>query len=114
MAVRTTSLAVANPSRTPLAPELPTISESGVPGFGYQSWFGVAARSGTPQPVIAALHEGLAYVLRQPDARERLAAQGYEVIGTTPQEMAAKIRADTKIWAKVIRDSGAKPKFLPL
>ena len=102
-------LAVANPKRSALAPELPTIAESGVPGFGYQSWFGVAAPARTPRPVVTRLHEGLDQALKQADVRERLAAQGYEVISTTPAQMAAKIREDSKTWAKVIRDSGAKP-----
>jgi tripartite-type tricarboxylate transporter receptor subunit TctC len=102
-------LAVANPQRSALAPEVPTIAESGVPGFGYLSWFGIAARAGTPRPVIAALHQGVEHVLKQPDVRERLAAQGYEVISTTPAGMAEKIREDSKKWAGVIRASGAKP-----
>jgi tripartite-type tricarboxylate transporter receptor subunit TctC len=102
-------LAVANPQRSALAPEVPTISESGVPGFGYLSWFGIAARAGTPRPVITALHRGVEDVLRQAETRERLAAQGYEVIGTTPAGMAEKIREDSKKWAKVISESGAKP-----
>ena len=102
-------LAVANPQRSALAPEVPTIAESGVPGYGYLSWFGIAARAGTPRPVIAALHQGVDHVLKQPDVRERLAAQGYEVISTTPAGMAEKIREDSKKWAGVIRASGAKP-----
>jgi tripartite-type tricarboxylate transporter receptor subunit TctC len=102
-------LAVANPKRSALAPELPTIAEAGVPGFGYESWFGVVVPARTPRPVIARLHEGLAGVLGQAETRERLAAQGYEVISTTPAQMAAKIREDTVKWAKVIRDSGARP-----
>jgi tripartite-type tricarboxylate transporter receptor subunit TctC len=102
-------LAVANPQRSALAPEVPTIAESGVPGFGYLSWFGIAARAGTPRPVIALLHQGVDHVLKQAEVRERLAAQGYEVIATTPAGMAEKIREDSKTWAKVIRDSGAKP-----
>jgi len=102
-------LGVANPERSALAPELPTIAEAGVPGFGYQSWFGVAAPAGTPRPVIARLHEGFDRPLRQADVRERLAALGYEVIAATPQQMAATIREDTKKWAKVIKDSGATP-----
>ncbi len=102
-------LAVANPQRSALAPEVPTIAESGVPGFGYLSWFGVVARAGTPKPVITTLHGGLSHVLAQPEVRERLATQGYEVISTTPAGMAEKIREDSKTWAKVIRDSGAKP-----
>jgi tripartite-type tricarboxylate transporter receptor subunit TctC len=102
-------LAVANPKRSALAPELPTIAEAGVPGFGYESWFGVVVPARTPRPVIARLHEGLSGVLGQAETRERLAAQGYEVISTTPAQMAAKIRDDTLKWAKVIRDSGARP-----
>jgi tripartite-type tricarboxylate transporter receptor subunit TctC len=102
-------LAVANPQRSALAPEVPTIAESGVPGFGYTSWFGIVARAGTPRPVITVLHRGLDEVLGQPDTRERLAAQGYEVIGTTPAGMAQRIREDSKKWAKVISVSGAKP-----
>jgi len=102
-------LGVANPERSALAPELPTIAEAGVPGFGYQSWFGVAAPAGTPRSVIARLHEGFDRPLRQADVRERLAALGYEVIAATPQQMARQIREDTKKWAKVIRDSGATP-----
>jgi len=103
------ALAVATPARSALAPELPTIAEAGVPGYGYQSWFGVAAPAGTPPSVIARLHQGLISPLGQADVRERLAALGYEVIATTPREMAGKIRADTQTWAKVIRDSGARP-----
>jgi tripartite-type tricarboxylate transporter receptor subunit TctC len=101
-------LGVASPQRSVLAPELPTIAESGVPGYGYQSWFGVAAPAGTPRPVITRLHEGFDRPLKQADVRARLAALGYEVIAATPQQMAQKIRDDTKKWAKVIKDSGAK------
>jgi tripartite-type tricarboxylate transporter receptor subunit TctC len=101
-------LAVASPQRSALAPDVPTVAESGVPGYGYLSWFGIAARAGTPRRTIAALHRGLDQVLRQAGTRERLAAQGYEVIATTPAGMAEKIREDSKKWAKVIRDSGAK------
>ena len=102
-------LAVANPKRSALAPELPTIAESGVPGFGYESWFGVAAPARTPRPVVARLHEVVAQALQLSDVLERLAAQGYEVLSSTPSGMADRIRADTRTWARVIRDSGAKP-----
>lgn len=103
------ALAVANPARSALAPELPTIAEAGVPGFGYESWFGVAAPAGTSRAVVARLHEAFDRALRRPDVRDRLALQGYEVIASTPARMAAQIREDTKKWAKVIRDSGARP-----
>ena len=102
-------LGVANPARSALAPELPTIAEAGVPGFGYQSWFGVVAPAGTPRLVIAKLHEGFDRPLRETEVRDRLAALGYEVIAQSPQQMAQLIRTETKKWAKVIRDSGATP-----
>lgn len=101
-------LGVATPARSALAPELPTIAETGVPGYGYQSWFGVAAPAGTPRPVVAKLHEGLDLALRHADVRERLATLGYEVIARSPQQMTQLIRDETKKWAKVIRDSGAR------
>ncbi len=103
------ALAVASPKRTVLAPELPTIAEAGVPGYGYDSWFGTVAPARAPRAVVTRLHEGYARVLAQPDVRERLAQQGYEVISGAPAQMAARIREDTKKWAKVIRDAGAKP-----
>ncbi len=102
-------LGVATPARSALAPELPTLAESGVPGFGYQSWFGVAAPAGTPRAVIARLHEGFDRPLREKEVRDRLAALGYEVIAQSPQQMAQLIREETKKWAKVIKDSGARP-----
>ncbi len=103
------ALAVATPVRSALAPELPTIAEAGVPGFGYESWFGIAAPARTPQAVVTRLHAALNRALQQADVRERLAFQGYEVIASTPAGMTEKIRADTKTWARVVRDSGAKP-----
>ncbi len=103
------ALAVASPKRTALAPELPTIAESGVPGFGYDSWFGTVAPVRAPRAIVARLHDGYARALSQTDVRERLALLGYDVIADTPAQMAARIREETKKWAKVIRDSGAKP-----
>jgi tripartite-type tricarboxylate transporter receptor subunit TctC len=102
-------LGVATPARSALAPDLPTIAETGVPGFGYQSWFGVVAPAGTPRAVIARLHEGLDRPLREKEVRDRLAALGYEVIAQSPQQMTQLIREETKKWAKVIKDSGARP-----
>lgn len=101
-------LGVATPARSALAPEVPTIAEAGVPGYGYQSWFGVVAPAGTPRTVIARLHEGLDRALKQPDTRERLAQLGYEVVYRPPRPMAQLIREETKKWEKVIRNSGAK------
>jgi tripartite-type tricarboxylate transporter receptor subunit TctC len=101
-------LGMATPARSALAPDIPTIAESGVPGFGYQSWFGAVAPAGTPRAIVQRLHDAFAAPLKQPDIRAKLAALGYEVIVASPQEMAKKIRADGKTWAKVIRDSGAR------
>ncbi len=101
-------LGMATPARSALAPDVPTIAESGVPGYGYQSWFGVAAPAGAPRAVIQRLHDAFAAPLKLPDIRAKLGALGYEVIAASSQEMAKKIRVDGKTWAKVIRDSGAR------
>lgn len=101
-------LGMATPTRSALAPDVPTIAEAGVPGYGYQSWFGVVAPAGTARGIIQRLHDGFAAPLKRPDIRAKLAALGYEVITASPQEMAKKIRVDGKTWAKVIRDSGAR------
>jgi len=106
---RLRALAVASAKRSSIAPELPTIAESGLSGYDVDGWFGAVAPRGTPEGVIARLHDGFARALQQPELRERLASQGYEVIASTPEQMAAQIQSDARKWAKVIRDSGAKP-----
>ncbi len=102
-------LAVTSLSRSSLMPELPTVAESGLPGFEVIVWYGVLAPAATPKPIIAKLNGYLKQMAGVPQVKERLAGQGAEAISSTPEEFARKIREDMKKWAKVVQVSGARP-----
>ena len=101
-------LAVTLPTRTPLAPELPTIAESGLKGFEVKSWNGVVVPTGTSKEIIARLNAEIVRILRQPDLKEKFLLQGVELVPTTPEEFGAFIRQDIAKWARVIQLSGAR------
>ncbi|MBC7781048.1 MAG: tripartite tricarboxylate transporter substrate binding protein [Proteobacteria bacterium] len=101
-------IGLASRTRSATAPDVPTISESGVPGFEASTWFGVLVPTGTPRPVVAALNSDLAAILKQPATRARLVTQGFDVIGSSPEEFAAHIRAEIPKWAEAIKRSGAR------
>jgi len=103
------ALAVAGARRSPLAPELPTIAESGLPGYEMSGWFGTVAPAGTPAAVVALLNREYVRALRLPEMRERLESYGFEVVGNTPEEFASRMRSESQRLARVIRESGAKP-----
>jgi len=103
------ALAVAGARRSPLAPELPTIAESGLPGYDMSGWFGTVAPAATPAAVIAALNREYVRALRSPEVRERLEGYGFEVVGNTPEEFASRMRNESQRLARVIQESGAKP-----
>jgi len=102
------ALAVTSAQRSHTTPELPTIAESGLPGFEAITWYGMATPAGTPKPIVARLNSEVLKLLRLPDVRERMLSQGTEPAGTTPEQFAAYIRAETAKWAKVIKESGAR------
>jgi len=97
------ALAVASLKRASPAPDVPTIAESGLPGFDADSWYGVVAPAGTPVPVISTLHAALTKALRHPNVQAQLAKLGAEVVGNTPQEYVQRVRTDTAKWARVIK-----------
>ena len=101
-------LAVTMTTRSPLAPELPTIAEAGLKGFEVRSWNGVVVPTGTPKEIIARLNTEIVRILRQPELREKFLVQGVELVPTTPDEFGAFIRQDIAKWAKVIQLSGAR------
>jgi tripartite-type tricarboxylate transporter receptor subunit TctC len=105
---RIKALAVTTARRTPLAPELPTIAESGLPGFDISTWFGIFVPAGTPRDVVAKLHAEFTAALAMPDVRERMLSLGAEPVGNRPEEFAAYIRAEADKYARVIKASGAK------
>ena len=99
-------LAIATQARSPLAPELPTMSEAGVPGYEASIWNGLLAPAGTPMPVVTRLNEAIARILTSPQARERYAHVGAEIRFNSPAAFQSLIRSDIEKWAKVIRASG--------
>ena len=103
------ALAVTSAARSSLAPDVPTMAEAGFPGVETTTWFGLFAPAGTPSDVIAKLNAEVAAGLRDPEVRTRLAGQGIEVVADSPDAFAATLKREIAKWAKVIRDSGAKP-----
>jgi tripartite-type tricarboxylate transporter receptor subunit TctC len=101
-------IAFAGGKRSAAFPNLPTVAESGVPGFDYSSWIALFAPKGTPAAVVARLQAASAKVLAVPEMRERLARSGLELWATPPDEISAVIRADLERWAKVARNANIK------
>jgi tripartite-type tricarboxylate transporter receptor subunit TctC len=101
------ALAVSSARRSPLTPELPTISEAGVPGFEGATWYGVVAPARTPPAIVAQLHRDIIGALRTPEVRDRLTSQGLEIVGSAPAEFGQFIRDEIPKWAKAVRVSGA-------
>ncbi|WP_326538907.1 tripartite tricarboxylate transporter substrate binding protein [Pseudorhodoferax sp.] len=100
-------IAVTTAKRSPELPDVPTIAESGVPGYEATSWFGLFAVAGTPAPIVAQLNKALVKVLNNPDVKAKIVAQGGEVVAETPEQFAAFIKAETAKWGKVVKESGA-------
>ena len=101
------ALAVTSLARSSTLPELPTLAESGLPGFEASSWFGVLAPAGTPNDIVKKLNGEIAAWLASPDAKEKLAAQGAIAAGGTPDAFVTHIAAESAKWAKVVKASGA-------
>jgi tripartite-type tricarboxylate transporter receptor subunit TctC len=102
------ALAVTTAKRFPLLPDLPTIAESGYPGFEALAWNGVMVPAGTPKPIIARLNAEMNAILKQPDVVEKLNASGFDLIGGTPEDFGNLIKRETDTWAPVIRKLGLK------
>jgi tripartite-type tricarboxylate transporter receptor subunit TctC len=102
------ALAVTSGKRTAILPDVPTMAESGFPEIESDSWVGVLVPAGTPKDVVAVLHREIVKILAQPDLQARLAALGYDVVASTPEEFAARIKSEIAMWAKVIRAANIK------
>ena len=102
------ALGVTSARRSQAAPEIPTLAESGVPGYEVDSWFGVLAPAGTPKEIVAKLNAEIVRILQMPEVRQRLMEQGAEPVGDTPEQFAEHIRKETVKWARVVKASGAK------
>ncbi len=102
------AIALTSAARSLLLPELPTVAESGLPGFEVRSWHGVFLPAGTPPEITARLNAEIVKILRLPDVKERLNAQGVELDGSSPEELAAFVRKELAKWAIVVKESGAR------
>lgn len=105
---RLRAIAAAGRKRSQSAPELPTVAESGVPGFEIDVWNGLLAPAGTPREIIDKVHGELATILARPDMKERLLASGFEPIGDPPDRFAVYLKTEVAKWAKVVRQAGIR------
>lgn len=101
-------LAIASRERSPLLPDVPTVAESGYPGFEVTSWFGLNVAAGTPVEVVTRLNAEIAKAAASPTVKEKLAAQGLDPWPSTPAKFAEQVRTDYEKYGKVVRESGTK------
>ena len=103
---RLRALAVTGPKPTPLVPGLPTVAESGVPGFVMTSWWGMFGPAGLPQPVVTRLNTELVRILKTPDVQKTFATLGVDAATSTPEELAALVKSEVPRYAKLIEQIG--------
>jgi tripartite-type tricarboxylate transporter receptor subunit TctC len=102
------ALAVTSGKRSSVSPDLPTVAESGLPGFEVINWYGVLAPARTPKSIVDKLNAEITQIMKMPDVRERLSTVGIEALSSTPAQFAAFIKEETAKWAKVVKFSGAR------
>jgi tripartite-type tricarboxylate transporter receptor subunit TctC len=90
-------------------PDLPTIAEAGLPGYGAAGWFSVVAPAGTPRPIVDKLNAVLVAFIRQPETQDKMNALAITPLTSTPEELAQFIPAEIKKWAQVVKDAGIQP-----
>ena len=105
---RLRALAVTSLQRSALLPDLPTVAESGIPGFEVIVWYGVLAPAATPKPIISRVNQEVRKMSGMQDVKERLSVQGAEAVSSTPEEFAKRIRDDLMKWGKIVKASGAR------
>ena len=103
------ALAVSTAQRSPLAPELPTVAEAGVPGYEFSGWFGIFAPAATPTQIVNKLAAASVKAVQSPDLRERLSQQGFVPVASGPEQFAAFFRREVAKWARVVKEGGLQP-----
>ncbi len=106
---RLRGLGVTSAKRSAAAPDIPTIAESGFPGYQSTSWHGLVAPAKTPAPILKQVHDELVKITQLPDIKKRMVAQGTDLIGSTPEEFRKVIQTESAKWAGVIKTAGIKP-----
>ena len=102
------ALAVTDAKPSPVAPKLPTVAASGLPGFEALQWFGLLAPAGTPRDIVSRVHSEVAKALLLPDVQERLQGLGMQIVGGGPDQFGSFMRSESVKWGRIVRDSGAK------
>jgi len=103
------ALAVTSAARSSMAPDIPTIAESGIPGYEVLTWYGLVVPAGTPKDIVARLYAAAASALKHPDVRKRFAPTDMELADSNPERFGAFMRSETTKWGKVVRESGMQP-----
>ncbi len=101
------AIGVASLKRNPAYPDIPTIAEQGVPGFSAVSWFGLSAPAKTPPEIVKKLRDETVKILNQPEFKSRLESNGFVVVGSTPEQFQAFVKAENEKWGKAVKASGA-------
>ena len=101
-------IGVASPARSPLFPDVPTVAESGLPGFDFRSWFAITVPAGTPKEIVARLNAEVAKACADPVVREKLVAQGFTVLASQPEELARATRDQLDRYGKLFKQAGIK------
>jgi tripartite-type tricarboxylate transporter receptor subunit TctC len=103
------ALAIAGPSRNPQLPDVPTMAESGLPGFDVTSWYGIVTRTGTPPAIVQKVQRDMAEALQSEDVKAKLAGLGLEPVGNTPEAFGAVIKAESRKWGDIVRKANIQP-----
>jgi tripartite-type tricarboxylate transporter receptor subunit TctC len=102
------AIAISTAKRSPQAPDLPTIAESGVPGYDLTPWYGIFAPSGTPRAIVNRLNGEIDRILNAPDLKARFQSQGIDLVTSTPEAFSGLIRKEIPKWREIVRKSGAR------
>lgn len=102
------ALAVTTTKRSHVLPQVPTVQESGVPGYDNSLWYGIFAAAGTPPAIVQRLNAEIVKAMAQPKSKEAIEGYGYEIVGSTPEHMEGLLRSEVVRWAKVVKASGVK------
>ena len=105
---RLRAIAVTSAKRAASLPDVPTVAESGMPGYEVLNWFGVAAPARTPQAIVTRLHDAIVRSLGLPEVREKLTSEGSEIVGSSPEQFSQFLKRDLAKWAQVIKAAGIK------
>jgi tripartite-type tricarboxylate transporter receptor subunit TctC len=103
------ALGVGATERNPLMPDVPTISESGLPGYAAANWIGIVAPAGTPQPIIAKLHREISAIQDSPEAQKQFANEGADIIRMSADGFGDFIASEMVKWGRVVKEAGIKP-----